>query len=258
VVARRRVQTLFGLGFVDFTPQATFQAIANSQPASVRGRIPMVFNISAGMNTMGKFGWKSQNPTLFQFSGDAYVNEMGITNPEFPNENPPQGDVSKLVTCDKVPDPEDDGTAIVNFTNFMQMLAPVAPRAFGPSERAGNLVFTRLGCDQCHVRNITAGPSPIAAISNQVYHPFSDFLLHDMGSLGDNIAQAGAGLREMRTAPLWGLRLANPSILLHDGRANSIEQAILLHAGQGAAAANAFRAASNTDKQNLVNFLRAL
>jgi CxxC motif-containing protein (DUF1111 family) len=109
------------------------------------------------------------------------------------------------------------------------------------------------------VRNLTSGSNAIAALSNKTYHPFSDFLLHDMGSLGDNIGNQGqAGLREMRTAPLWGVRFANPNDLLHDGRAHSFEAAIQAHDGQGAAARNAFNAASTTDRQSLVSFLRSL
>src|SRR4029453_12671467 len=98
----------------------------------------------------------------------------------------------------------------------------------------------QIGCDGCHVRTLVAGPSPIAALSNQTYHPFSDFLLHDMGSLGDNIGDNGtAGLTEMRTAPLWGMRLLGGRNLLHDGRATSVADAIQRHDGQGAAARNA-------------------
>lgn len=259
VVAKRRTTTLFGAGLVDATPDSTFIAIAAREPAAIRGHVNMVFNIAEGKNTVGKFGWKAQVPTLFQFSGDAYVNEMGITNPEFPNENPPQGNPALLETCDLVPDPEDDGSDVQAFTDFMTLLGAPPRAAVTPQVRAGDAVFTRLGCDQCHLRNITTGPSPIGALSNKTYHPFSDFLVHDMGSLGDNIGAMGtAGLREMRTAPLWGIRFANPNDLLHDGRAHSFEEAILAHDGQGAAARNAFNAAPTVDKQNVVNFLRSL
>jgi CxxC motif-containing protein (DUF1111 family) len=111
------------------------------------------------------------------------------------------------------------------------------------------------------VRSLTSGSGgAIAALQNQTYHPFSDFLLHDMGSLGDNIGDNGtAGLTEMRTAPLWGVRLLNPKTqLLHDGRATSMADAILRHDGQALTARNAFAALSSTDRNNVVAFLNTL
>lgn len=120
--------------------------------------------------------------------------------------------------------------------------------------------FSQIGCDGCHVRTLTSGPSSIAALSNQVYRPFSDFLLHDMGTLADNIGDNGtAGVTEMRTAPLWGLRLLDDHHqLLHDGRATSLSDAIVRHDGQASAARNAFNALGSTDKNNLIAFLKTL
>lgn len=99
------------------------------------------------------------------------------------------------------------------FTDFMTFLAPVAPAA---SHRAGSRVFNRIGCNDCHTRTLTTGANANPALDRVTFHPFSDFLLHDMGRLGDGVAQADAGPTEMRTAPLWGLRFT--SSLLHDGR----------------------------------------
>jgi CxxC motif-containing protein (DUF1111 family) len=108
---------------------------------------------------------------------------------------------------------------------------------------------------------LTSGSgSDITALNNQMYHPFSDFLLHDMGSLGDNIGASGsAGLTEMRTAPLWGMRLADPKHqLLHDGRATSLADAVLRHDGQALATRNLFAALSNNDQNNVLAFLKTL
>jgi len=260
VVADRRTTGLFGLGLVDATPDATFAALAAAEPAAVRGRVAMVFNIAAGQPTMGKFGWKAQVPTLHQFSGDAYLNEMGITNPEFPDEQPPLGNAALAGPCDLFPNTlEDDGEDVDHFTDFMSFLAPIAPAAQNQAAAAGDLLFTQLGCGDCHARTLTSGPNAVSALSNQTYHPFSDFLLHDMGSLGDNIGGNGdAGLKEMRTAPLWGLRTLNPNELLHDGRAHSIADAIHLHDGQAAAARIAFDALSGANKDRVVAFLNTL
>jgi CxxC motif-containing protein (DUF1111 family) len=120
------------------------------------------------------------------------------------------------------------------------------------------VLFDRIGCAGCHVRALTSALSPIAALSEQVYAPFSDFLLHDMGVLGDGIAEGDAGPQEMRTAPLWGARLVGATRLLHDGRAHSFEDAIERHDGQGAAARTAFAALSERERQQLVAFLSTL
>jgi CxxC motif-containing protein (DUF1111 family) len=264
VVAGRRTTPLFGLGLVDATPDATFQALAAAEPVAVRGVAPLVTNLQAGHPTVGKFGWKDQNPTLFQFSGDAYLNEMGVTSPFFPVENAPQGSAAMLAACDTVRDPEDNGRDVARFTRFMQFVAPPARGTISPQVTAGDALFSSLHCDGCHVRNITSGSNaldvdgnPVAGLSNVTYHPFSDFLMHDMGSLGDNIEQ-GTGLTSMRTAPLWGLRFENPNQLLHDGRAHSLTDAVQMHAGQGQTAANAFKALSSNDKNNLLSFLASL
>ncbi len=185
--------------------------------------------------------------------------EMGITNPEFAAEQPPLGDASLLSACDLVPQLEDDGEGVRRLTEFMQLLAPIPPLPQTPEARQGDALFTEVGCDGCHVRRIISGSSPIPALSQRKYAPFSDFLLHDMGSLGDNIGGEGeAAPREMRTAPLWGGHLSGSSRLLHDGRAKSFTEAIEAHDGQGAAARDAFSRLSGDQRQHLLAFLATL
>jgi CxxC motif-containing protein (DUF1111 family) len=258
VVTRRRTTPLFGLGLVDTTPDAVFVELARRQPASIRGRVARVQNHAQGGLTVGKFGWKAQAPSVHQFSGLALLMELGVTSPEFPEEQAPFGDRGLLADCDAAPDPEDDGSEVAGLAEFTRLLAPVEPLAPSAEARAGDALFTRVGCDGCHVRRLTSGPSPVAALSQQVYAPFSDFLLHDMGSLGDGIAEGDAGPREMRTAPLWGVRLMSSSRLLHDGRARSFEDAIEHHDGQGARSRRAFLALRDVERQQLVAFLATL
>jgi len=258
IVAARRTTPLFGLGLVDAVPDATLVTLAakeaHEQPGTA-GRPNMVTDITTGRVALGKFGWKSQVPNLLQFSGDAYLNEMGITTPLFPNENCPQGDCS-LLACDPVADPEDDGTDVGRFNDFMRLLAPPPRPRLGWAELGGSVVFDRLGCASCHVRTLVTGPSPVEALRFRVFQPFSDFLLHDMGSLGDGIEQGLARGTEMRTAPLWGLHLL--TTFLHDGRATTISDAILAHDGQGRAARIRFAALSPDARARLLKFLGAL
>jgi len=258
ITTLRRSTPLFGLGLVDATPDSVFidlaarQAVRNDGTA---GKLAMVDNISAGMKTVGKFGWKNQNPTLFQFAGDAYVNELGITNAQFPNENCPSGNCAEL-QFNPVPGLNDVDGDTSALTDFMTFLAPPPRGNITNDVNDGERVFERIGCDSCHVATLRTGSNPVPALSNTTYHPYSDFLLHDMGALGDNIVQADASGRQMRTAPLWGLRVVNR--YLHDGRALTLDDAISAHDGQAKGARDRFQQLNAGDHAKLIAFLQSL
>ncbi|MEA2571878.1 MAG: hypothetical protein QOI24_3879 [Acidobacteriota bacterium] len=258
IVVHRRTTPLFGLGLIDATPDSDFIALAQQQRArndGTAGRAPLVDNIRAGMKTVGKFGWKGQVPTLLQFAGDAYLNEMGITNPLFPNENCPNGDCSELA-FNPMPGMNDGEDGIRSLADYTSMLAP-PPRAANTRDTSdGEATFERIGCTSCHVATMHSGTSSVAALSGQTYHPYSDFLLHDVGSLGDGIEQGDANGREIRTAPLWGLRFL--TTYLHDGRATTLEGAITAHEGQARAARDRYNALNRNEKDKLLTFLRSL
>ena len=258
VTAKRRTTSLLGLGFVDATPDSDFFAMAQMQSSrrgGVTGRAALVTNISAGMKTVGKFGWKSQNPTLFQFAGDAYMNEMGITNPQFPDENCPNGNCAELAFNPR-PGLNDIGDGVEELTNFMQLLAAPPRGATSRDASDGENLFERVGCADCHVATLRTGSSPIAALDHKTYHPYSDFLLHDMGSLGDGIVMGDAAANEMRTAPLWGLRFL--TAYLHDGRAKTLDDAIAAHDGEARPARDRFNGLDARSKAKLREFLKSL
>ena len=258
IVARRRSTSLFGLSLVDATPDTTFIALAAQQAArndGTAGRVAMADNLAAGMQTVGKFGWKAQVPTLFQFAGDAYLNEMGITNPFFPAENCPAGNCNELQFNPR-PGLNDGGEDTRALTDFMTLLAAPPRGPITADVTAGEGVFNRIGCNACHVATLQTGSNPNAALNRVTYHPYSDFLLHDMGTLGDGIEQGTANGREFRTTPLWGLRLV--TTFLHDGRTRTIEGAIAAHDGQGRAARERFNALNATERGRLLAFLRSL
>jgi CxxC motif-containing protein (DUF1111 family) len=265
IVAARRATPLFGLGLVNAVPDAALVALASSearrQPETA-GRPNMVQDITTGALAVGRFGWKSQIPNLRQFAADAYLNEMGITTPLEPDENCPQGDCA-LLSCDPVPGVDDDLEDVDLFTDFMRFLAPPPQQIDGGASRVssrrrrwspGSRLFVQVGCVSCHVRSLRTGESEVAALRSRTFEPYSDFLLHDMGGLGDGIGQGQATGAEMRTAPLWGLRLL--TTFLHDGRASTVEDAILAHDGQGRAARDRFAALRADEKEQLVAFLR--
>jgi CxxC motif-containing protein (DUF1111 family) len=258
IVARRRTTPLFGLGLVDATPASTFLTLAFLQAIlnpSTAGTPSVVTDPTTNRAALGKFGWKAQVPSLFVFSGDAYLNEMGITNPIFPNENCPQGNCA-LLAANPLPTLNDDGEGVEQFNDFMTLLAPPprGPRNF--FTEYGNVVGSAIGCMDCHTQTLRTGPNAVAALDQVEYHPFSDFLLHDMGALGDGITQNRASGRLMRTQPLWGLR--TQTRLLHDGRATTIEEAILGHRGQGRAARLEFQNLGSFDRAALLAFLKSL
>jgi CxxC motif-containing protein (DUF1111 family) len=258
IVAHRRTTPLFGLGFVDAVPDGDFIALAAQEGQrndGTAGRVNMVSNPTTGTVTVGKFGWKAQVPSLFVFSGDAYLNEMGITNPMFPNENCPNGDC-KLLKWNPRPDMNDLGHGVAAFNNFMTMLGAPPRGAITGDVTAGEQLFEQIGCASCHVATLHTGHSDVDALDNVPFHPYSDFLIHDMGPLGDGIAMAQASGSEMRTAPLWGLRMVTR--YLHDARATTLDAAILAHDGQGRAAREAFAALDASGKSKLMAFLNSL
>jgi CxxC motif-containing protein (DUF1111 family) len=270
-VSTFRISTnTLGSGFVESITNETLLAIRDAQPADIRGTAVMVPVLEADSAArIGRFGWKSQHASLESFSADAYLNEMGITSPLFPEENTANGrDVHP--DYDPVPDPEDDGRDIVAFANFMRSTKAPARAEITDDVRAGEQLFDQAGCNACHVASITTGPPGThinggkfqipAALGNKVIHPYSDFLLHDIGS-GDGIPvlptpEYANTLTQIRTAPLWGLRTRNR--LMHDGLSFTKEEAIARHGGQAAATKQRFDALSASEQRLLMMFLDSL
>ena len=205
---------------------------------------------------------KPQQATLLSFAGDAYLNEMGITNRLFPTENAPNGDEKLLAEFDHVADPEDTtdvttGKADIDrFADFMRLLAPPAPPRPTSEVQAGFGLFNRIGCAECHVPTLYTGTNSIDALNRKPVNLFSDLLLHDMGSLSDGIGQADALPNEMKTPPLWGIRWSAP--YLHDGRAPTLADAILAHDGEALPSRNHFNELPAAQQRQVVDFLNSL
>ena len=262
-VARRVTTPLFGAGLIEAIPDSTIvRGTLERKPAGIAGKVSVVQDPVSGQNRVGRFGWKAQQATLLAFSGDAYVNEMGITNRFFPAENAPNGNAALLARFDRVAEVEDevsaiDGQADIDrAADFMRLLAPPPRGPATPSAVAGAAIFARLDCAVCHTPAMTTGRHAIAALSEKTVGLYSDLLLHDMGALGDGIAQGTAGARDMRTAPLWGLR-SRPT-WLHDGRANTIDQAVRGHAGEAQHSRDRYVALSPAERQQVLDFLNTL
>jgi CxxC motif-containing protein (DUF1111 family) len=259
VVAQRRTNPLFGLGLVDAVPDQTLQELAQLEQLNTpdtAGRVNVVLDVPSGQQHVGRFGWKCQIATLLDFNGNAFNNEMGITTLFFPGENPPQGNTALLAANPARTNPNDTVATVMQSTDFTAFLAPPPRLALTHESRAGAALFLRIGCADCHVPALQTGPNTVSALDRVVFFPFSDFLLHDMGSLGDGIVQSGAQGNEMRTAPLWGARVRTS--YLHDGRAKTVRDAILAHEGQGITARNGFAALGENAQDRILEFINSL
>ena len=263
VVAHRESTPLYGMGLLEAIPDAVLrQNEARPKPDGVRGRAAVVEDVASGQKRIGRLGWKAQQATLLAFAGDAYLNEMGITSRLFPHENAPNGNADLLARFDHVADPEDQVDPVTGkgdidlAADFMRLIAPPPSLPLTPSARQGEVLFQQVGCAVCHTPVLTTGPSPVRALSQKPVWLFSDLLLHDMGSLGDGIAQGAAGVTEMRTAPLWGLRASAP--YLHDGRAANVDQAIAAHDGEGRVARDRFLRLTPSQRRQLADYLNSL
>jgi CxxC motif-containing protein (DUF1111 family) len=261
-----------GNGFIESIANSTLIAIRDKQPQAMRGAAVMVPVLEAGSKArIGRFGWKGQHASLESFSADAYLNEMGITTPLFPEENTSNGRfVGYGSGYDPVPDPEDDGVDVVAFANFMRATKAPPRGTINADVVAGEALFNKIGCAVCHTPSITTarpgtkvngGAFTVTdALGNKIIHPYSDFLLHDIGT-GDGIPvlplpEYAATANQMRTAPLWALRTRNR--LMHDGLSFTKQDAIRRHAGQAAGVTKTYNALSDSEKNQLLAFLDSL
>ncbi len=277
VTTLRLTNSSLAFGLIESIADADVAAHADPDDLDgdgVSGRVHWVEPAEApGTSRAGRFGWKAQVATVLTFSADASHNELGLTNRFFQEENAPNGDPDLLAACDSMPDPEDgpDGEGfdfIDRVTDFQRFLGP--PPQTPRSGMSGEAIFNAIGCAKCHVSEWTTPDDPRLeeALRGRVIRPYSDFLLHDMGLLGDGFVDGAAEGLEMRTPALWNLRTRDP--MLHDGRVagGTFEQrvagtggAIWWHAvvaSEARASGMAFFALSASDRAKVVAFLESL
>ena len=261
-----------GNGFVEAIANSTLLAIRDKQPAEMRGSAVIVPVLEAnGTSRIGRFGWKSQHASLESFSADAYLNEMGITSPLFPEENTSSGRYVGFGSgYDPVADPEDDGEDVVAFADFMRATKAPPRGPISDDVLAGEALFNKIGCAVCHTSSITTAKPGAkingsaftvpTALGNKIIHPYSDFLLHDIKT-GDGIPilplpEYSSTANQIRTAPLWALRTRNR--LMHDGLSFTKQDAIQRHGGQATGVTSNYNALSAAEKAQLLAFLDSL
>ncbi len=286
-VAHFTAPSVTGLGYLEAVDDATLLALEDPDDLDqdgISGRVQLVdetdviaevtrledvldgthaSRVRIGGRFIGRFGKKASAISLLHQTVNAYREDMGVTSDVLPDD-PVNRQVGGFAG-DGVPDPEVASSVVQAVVFYLRTLRVPPRRDVGdPEVVAGDQLFSSIGCAKCHTPTLRTGPSSIAALSEVEVHPYSDLLLHDMGpELDDGYTEGRAETSEWRTAPLWGLGLAPQSqggrgFFLHDGRAESLEDAIELHGGEGASSREAFRLLVPADKAHLLAFLRSL
>ena len=270
--ALRAALNTLGDGFVEAIDDNTLWSIAQRQIELSNGRIhgeavevPVLE--APGQSRIGRFGWKDQHISLLSFIGDAYLNEMGVTNRLRPK------DVTTIGKITLDPEYVPDNLGLADIDHFAQFIrgTKVPPRdaalAATPVSQAGEKIFETIGCATCHVSAIVTAPPRTSinggaftvpeALGNKIIHPYSDFLLHDIGT-GDGIVQNPPEdtANKLRTVPLWGLRM-HPRHM-HDLKSLTLEDAIERHGGEAEQERDRFGRLSAAEKQALFTFLNSL
>ena len=263
-ISPRVAPVVFGLGLLEAVPEATILALADEDDQDgdgISGKANYVWDVQKNGLSLGRFGWKANQPTLIQQVASAYHDDMGITTSLLPRESSdgqPQYD-------GRGDDPELSDEILDVVTFYVQTLAVPARRYLDdPIVQRGEELFESAGCSGCHIPTLETGSlSDVPEVSNQTIHPYTDLLLHDMGpGLADNRPDFLASGSEWRTPPLWGIGLVKVvnghTNFLHDGRARGLLEAVLWHGGEAEQSRDAVQGMSASDRNALIAFLESL
>jgi CxxC motif-containing protein (DUF1111 family) len=274
MLSPRVAPQMIGLGLLEAIPEERLRALADPDDKDgdgISGRTNEVWSIANNKPMLGRFGWKAGNPTIEQQSAEAFAGDIGISNPIVTAS---YGDCTSAQTlCIGAPhgdsprqDGHEVGRELFDLVVFYSQNLAVPPRrrTNDPQTLAGKSLFNSAGCAGCHTPSHTTGDVPGQPhLSNQKIWPYTDLLLHDMGEgLADNRPEGEADGREWRTPPLWGIGLTGAvsrnTNFLHDGRARTIEEAILWHGGEAQRARDAYSNFSREERDALVAFVKSL
>ena len=262
LISPRVAPIVFGLGLLEAVPEATVLGFADESDANkdgISGRPNYTTDVVKGGKSLGRFGLKANTPSLLQQAAGAYNQDMGITSYLFPVESShgqEQWNGSDALDV--------DSATVFAAAFYTQSLGVPARRNVNdPTVRRGQQIFADARCASCHIPTMKTGSHPIAELSNQTIHPYTDLLVHDMGEgLADGRPDFVANGNEWRTAPLWGIGLTSLTSghtnFLHDGRARNLIEAIMWHGGEGEFSREYVRTLSTSDRNALLAFLQSL
>jgi CxxC motif-containing protein (DUF1111 family) len=262
----RLAPPVFGLGLLENIPEATILSFADAnrlKSSSIKGHPNYVYNPYTKRTELGRFGIKANNPNLQIQVAGAYNQDMGITSYVFPQENCfGQSQMSAVYQPGKVNLPDSVLDAVVFYVKSLAV--PARRNTTDPEVKRGAAFFAQLECSGCHIPTMQTGIDiGFPQLSNQRIHPYTDLLLHDMGEgLADGYADFLASGREWKTPALWGIGLFpktnGVAFYMHDGRARTLEEAILWHGGEAQQSKEAFMQLSNTDRLAVIKFIQSL
>lgn len=269
-IALRTAPSINGMGLIELIPQAQINKLTDEHDKNqdgISGKLNYVWNIETKKTEPGRFGLKANKPTLTMTVAGAFANDLGISNPLFKA----QPCTDKQTDCQNSPNGNDkdghelNGKQLALTVDFNRNLAPVKARNLEDTNiQQGRSLFYETGCQNCHNPSFTTAQSKsFPHLAQQTIWPYSDFLLHDLGpELSDQRPDFNASAQEWRTPPLWGIGLqakVNGSrALLHDGRANSVEEAILWHGGEAQKAKQSFMQLNKDQRNLLIQFVNAI
>ncbi len=264
-ISPRVAQQIIGLGLLEAVPEASLLSYADEYDVDqdgISGKPNYVWDIESQSKKIGRFGWKANQPTIKQQVAGAFAGDLGITTSLFPNENCVTG-----LNCDDIINggsPELSDENLNKVALYSSTLAVPARRNHDDKHiLEGKALFNKINCSACHIPKLTSGSHPIPAIANQIFTPYTDLLLHDMGdALADRAPDFEANGNEWRTPPLWGIGLLKTvnghTNLLHDGRARNVEEAILWHGGEAEQSKLDFMNLSADKRTKIIDFIKSL
>jgi len=260
-------QPAYGLGLLESVPVATLEYIAAQQKKQgIHGAFNRVWDVALQKEVPGRFGWKANSPNLRQQIAEAFIGDLGVTSPLFPEAQC----ASTQRECRMAPrakeSPELSGKRLDDIDFYTAHLAPPARRNTGDEQvQRGEKLFASVGCSACHVAQLATAAHPRYpnSLPAQTIAPYTDLLLHDMGAdLSDNRPDFKASGRQWRTQPLWGIGLVpvvnEHSQYLHDGRARNLEEAVVWHGGEAKTARDNYTKLKQAQRQDLLTFLGSL
>ncbi|MDB5086306.1 MAG: thiol oxidoreductase [Mucilaginibacter sp.] len=264
LLSPRLAPPMFGLGLLEAVPESEIVALADPDDVNgdgIKGKVNYVWDAVTNSRQMGRFGWKANTASILTQVASAFNQDMGITTSVLPVENSfgqPQYDGLK-------DDPELPDSLLNAVKFYAQTLAvPARRNTTDATIKRGLQLFILAKCVNCHKQTLTTGINvAFPSVSNQIIHPYTDLLVHNMGpGLADNRPDFLAGGQDWRTAALWGVGLFetvnNPGYYLHDGRARTLTEAIMWHGGEADQSKAYFSNLSKSDRDAILNFLRSL
>lgn len=277
LIEARIANPVFGLGLLEAIPEETILGWADELDANgdgISGKPNYAWNPEKGQEELGRFGWKANNSTIRMQSADAAFNDIGLTNPMFRELNserrpdflayqncrPEQTECLEAYDSGEL---EMTEAQLQDTVTYLQLLAvPYRRDVANPVALKGEKLFADAGCIACHKTHITTGGHKVVRLNNQLIHPYTDLLLHDMGEGLSGRPDFRAGKQEWRTAPLWGIGLTETvnghTNFLHDGRARNLEEAILWHGGEAENAKQRYMQLAKENREALITFLNTL